>query len=606
MPLPRSSFGKVFKARNEETSQLAAVKIVPVESDTGEVTREIDTLKQCSSPNIVQYFGSTTRDGELWILMEFCAGSSLADIMEARGRCLNEAQIAAAIAGTLAGLSYLHNRTPNLIHRDVKAGNLLLASSGVVKLADFGVSAQIGSTLSKRGTVIGTPFWMAPEVISGGPTAGYNTKADVWSLGITAIELAEGQPPNSDMHPMRAIFLIPTRPPPTLTGPHTWSADFVAFVHACLQHQVPARSSTAELMSHPFALVGQQAQEGGVLDQLMGASLEPLREWRMKAANEAAARAAAAGFGHGDGTQEINLGTLTPGAAGDGTMVVKGGDAGTMVVNGSSTVSRNDGTTVVHGTVVRNDGTTVVHGGGDGGTMLFRGGSSDASGTTVIKGGGTVDITDGASGGDAMPAFMRQFQPPTASTNAPADVSDPSPTPAAHQPATPPPVASRRAPVPNAIGAGGVAWTVATPDVCTPVCTPAGESDQALAASERRSSSVSEAGTVAAAGASVGAAPSGGAAAACGSTAGAGGQKTPAKFDFNSLSIAELDEELANQEANFQRDVGKLRKQYERRGRALRSARASKSEGSTSSGPAVDAAEAAANAALAAAAAARR
>ena len=140
----------------------------------------------------------------------------------------------------------------------------------------------------------------------------------------------------------------------------------------------------------------------------------------------------------------------------------------------------------------------------------------------------------------------------------------------------------------------------------TPVCTPAGESEQALAASERRSSSVSEAGTVAAAGASVGAAPSGGAAAACGSTAGAGGQKTPAKFDFNSLSIAELDEELANQEANFQRDVGKLRKQYERRGRALRSARASKSEGSTSSGPAVDAAEAAANAALAAAAAARR
>ena len=184
-----SSFGKVFKALNEQTSTYAAVKIVLFDQDTSEVVREIEMLKHCSSANIVQYFGSITKDGQLWIIMEFCPGSSLADIMEARGRCLNEAQIAAAMAGTLAGLSYLHRRTPQLIHRDVKAGNLLLAESGVVKLADFGVSAQIGSTLSRRGTVIGTPFWMAPEVISGGPQDGYDTMADVWSLGITAIEV---------------------------------------------------------------------------------------------------------------------------------------------------------------------------------------------------------------------------------------------------------------------------------------------------------------------------------------------------------------------------------------------------------------------------------
>lgn len=189
---------------------------MPAEQDTGEVSREIELLKGCTSANIVQYLGSLTREGELWIIMEFCGGSSLADVMEARGRCLTEAQIAATMAGTLDGLSYLHNRTPALIHRDVKAGNLLLAEGGVIKLADFGVSASIGSTLSKRGTVIGTPFWMAPEVITGGPLNGYNTQADVWSLGITAIELAEGQPPNSEMHPMRAIFLIPTRPPPKL------------------------------------------------------------------------------------------------------------------------------------------------------------------------------------------------------------------------------------------------------------------------------------------------------------------------------------------------------------------------------------------------------
>ena len=213
--LGEGSFGKVFKARNEETAKLAAVKLVPIEQDTGEVEREIATLKHCDSPNIVQYYGSATKEGELWIIMEFCAGSSLCDIMEARGRCLNEEQLAAAIAGTLDGLTYLHGRKH--IHRDVKAGNLLLSEAGVIKLADFGVSAQISSTLSKRRTIIGTPFWMAPEVISGGPadapdTKGHDAKADVWSLGITAIELTDGRPPNSDLHPMRAIFLIPSRP----------------------------------------------------------------------------------------------------------------------------------------------------------------------------------------------------------------------------------------------------------------------------------------------------------------------------------------------------------------------------------------------------------
>ena len=122
------------------------------------------------------------------------------------------------------------------------------------------------------------------------PQAGYNTKADVWSLGITAIELAEGQPPNSDMHPMRAIFLIPTRPPPTLAEAASWTPDFRDFVERCLQHQVGSRSSTAELVKHAFCQAGEQAQQAGVLGQLMGASLEPLREWRQRAATDAAAR----------------------------------------------------------------------------------------------------------------------------------------------------------------------------------------------------------------------------------------------------------------------------------------------------------------------------
>lgn len=240
----------MFKARNQHTNQYAAIKVVPADQGCEDVSREIATLKGCTSANIVQYYGSLTREGELWIIMEFCAGSSLADIMEARGRCLTEAQIAAAMAGTVDGLSYLHGRTPALIHRDVKAGNLLLSEQGVIKLADFGVSASISSTLSKRVTVIGTPYWMAPEVITAdkpkhgsSEPEGYETKADVWSLGISAIELAEGQPPNSDMSPMRAIFFIPMRPPPKL--PPAGYAACSPSPHLSLRRSAAAHTHTA-------------------------------------------------------------------------------------------------------------------------------------------------------------------------------------------------------------------------------------------------------------------------------------------------------------------------------------------------------------------------
>jgi serine/threonine kinase 3 len=141
--LGEGSFGKVYKALEISTGRTVAVKIVPIEQDTGEVAREIEMLKTCNSANIVRYYNSFTRGSELWIVMEFCAGSSLGDIMEARSRCLTEAQIAAVLAGTLAGLAYLHDL--NKIHRDIKAGNLLLTDKGQVKLADFGVSAQARS-----------------------------------------------------------------------------------------------------------------------------------------------------------------------------------------------------------------------------------------------------------------------------------------------------------------------------------------------------------------------------------------------------------------------------------------------------------------------------
>ena len=160
-------------------------------------------------------------------------------------QCLTQQQVAAALSGCVEALLYLHRR--HKVHRDVKAGNLLLSSDGIVKLADFGVAASINNT-SRRRTVIGTPFWMAPEVItcrrgpSGGGSAGYDQLADIWSLGITAIEIAEGQPPHATVSPLTAIFLIPTLPAPRLSDNSRWSSEFVRFIQLCLNKDPSARA----------------------------------------------------------------------------------------------------------------------------------------------------------------------------------------------------------------------------------------------------------------------------------------------------------------------------------------------------------------------------
>lgn len=243
-----SSYGKVYKAVVKSTAQVVALKLVPLEGDEcASVTREIAILESCTSPFVVQYFGSFLYDEHLWISMEYCAAGSISDLMALRGRCLDERQVAAVCANVALGLEYLHeNRN---LHRDVKAGNILLASNGYAKLADFGVSAQLTSTINKRKTVIGTPFWMAPEVIQ---ESQYDGKADVWSLGITAIEMAEGEPPLAQMHPMRAIFLIPNRPPPTLKNPAGFSPVFADFLATCLKKDARERPTARELLAHPF------------------------------------------------------------------------------------------------------------------------------------------------------------------------------------------------------------------------------------------------------------------------------------------------------------------------------------------------------------------
>ncbi|CAB0041177.1 unnamed protein product [Trichogramma brassicae] len=242
-----SSYGSVYKALHKESGQVLAIKQVPVDTDLQEIIKEISIMQQCDSPYVVKYYGSYFKNTDLWIVMEYCGAGSVSDIMRLRKKTLQEDEIATILSDTLKGLEYLHLRRK--IHRDIKAGNILLNNEGHAKLADFGVAGQLTDTMAKRNTVIGTPFWMAPEVIQ---EIGYDCVADIWSLGITALEMAEGKPPYGSIHPMRAIFMIPTKPPPSFREPDQWSPEFIDFVSMCLVKNPEERATASELLNHEF------------------------------------------------------------------------------------------------------------------------------------------------------------------------------------------------------------------------------------------------------------------------------------------------------------------------------------------------------------------
>lgn len=241
------SYGSVYKAKHKSTGKIVAIKVIPVELDLNELMKEIAILKDCNSEYVVRYYGSYYKENDLWIVMEYCGGGSLSDLTQKGTHSMKEEEIRHLTASVLLGINYLHGHKK--IHRDIKAGNVLMTNSGMAKLADFGVSAQLDSTLSKRKTIIGTPFWMAPEVIQ---ELYYDGRADIWSLGITCIEMAEGQPPYTDFKPMKAIFMIPNRPPPKLKNQSAWSSEFNDFIAQCLIKDYNHRPTAKQLLSHPF------------------------------------------------------------------------------------------------------------------------------------------------------------------------------------------------------------------------------------------------------------------------------------------------------------------------------------------------------------------
>ncbi|KAI3648875.1 hypothetical protein MP228_006729 [Amoeboaphelidium protococcarum] len=273
------SYGSVYKVLHKATSTLAALKIVPVDQENGEtiedLMKEIEVMRGLDSRGIVKLFGSWFLEEKLWMLIEYCAAGSVSDIMKVCKCTMTEQEIACIMKQVMEGLAYLHERKK--IHRDIKAGNILINDKGEAKLADFGVAGQLSDSVAKRNTVIGTPFWMAPEIIM---EVGYNTGADIWSIGITCIEMHDGKPPYHNIHPMRAIFIIPSKPPATLEKPQSVSAAFNKFIARCLTKSPDQRPTALELLKDPF-IVNAPSVNSGALTEKVARAVELISQGKL-------------------------------------------------------------------------------------------------------------------------------------------------------------------------------------------------------------------------------------------------------------------------------------------------------------------------------------
>jgi tRNA A-37 threonylcarbamoyl transferase component Bud32 len=242
--------GEVFLATNLKTRAKVAIKKMKINDQNAKLmVTEIGIMKTSKHPNIVEYVDSYLVDSDrLWVVMEFMGGGCLTEVLEQFEHVkLAEPAIAFACAETLKGLSYIHAN--NRIHRDIKSDNILLGTDGAVKLADFGYAAQLTQQKQKRNTIVGTPYWMAPELIRG---QAYDVKVDIWSLGIMCMEMCEGEPPYMEFPPLRALFLITTKGIPPLKESGKWSPELQDFLQKCLNKEPDQRPDAAALLRHPF------------------------------------------------------------------------------------------------------------------------------------------------------------------------------------------------------------------------------------------------------------------------------------------------------------------------------------------------------------------
>lgn len=249
------SSGSVFLGVQISDNRQVAIKMISAkDTDMPAIENEIKMMKTTRHQNVVEYLGTYLRKDKLWVCMEFMDGGSLTEVISV---CrMTEPQIACVCNEVLKALTYIHSLFR--IHRDIKSDNILLSMRGDVKLADFGYCAQLTEQASKRNSVVGTPYWMAPELIRG---MDYGTGVDLWSLGIASIEMAEGEPPYLDYPPLRALFLIATHGSPTLKEPHKWSETFKDFMARCLEVNTVARATAEELLEHPFMLMACDTKE---------------------------------------------------------------------------------------------------------------------------------------------------------------------------------------------------------------------------------------------------------------------------------------------------------------------------------------------------------